>query len=87
MDPRTKDEARAAGKTHLRLRCGCKTVDVPWDLLPPYLGDVPLRLYSRRMKCKDRCKEQPKVIAAIGPDDAEHERLEISRRPVTGTVM
>lgn len=87
MDPRTKAEALAAGKTHLRLRCACKTVDVPWQLLPAYPDDVPLHLFSRKMRCKDRCKEAPKVIGSVGPEDAESERLEISRRPVTGTVM
>lgn len=87
MTPRTKAEAIEAGKTHLRIRCGCKAVDVPWHLLPAYPDDVPLHLFARQMRCKDRCKEQPKVISPIGPDDSDRERLEISRRTVSGTVV
>ncbi len=87
MDPRTKAEAVAAGKTHLRLRCGCKTVDVPWQLLPAYPDDVPLHLFARKMRCKDRCKEPPKVIGSVGPDDARRERIEDGHKPLTGTVV
>lgn len=66
---RTKGDAIAAGKTHLHLRCGCKSSYRAWEMLPNYPDHTPLHLFARKMRCKDRCKEQPQVVGAASLDE------------------
>lgn len=49
---RTKGEALAAGKGWLEVRCDCKTVFMPFRLMPPWPDDMLLTEIAARHRCR-----------------------------------